>query len=322
MDFKEYKNIYQKRKVKEFPNNVDLNPILSICIQTFQHKDFIRDCLEGVLQQKTNFSLEILLGDDESNDGTREICLEYAKMYPEKIRLFLHYRENNIRINGGPTGRFNFSYNLFSARGKYLAVCEGDDYWTDPLKLQKQVDFLENNEDFALCFHNVNILNIRNRKKEVHPMHLTLKKNVFTTSDLLKPCFIHTASLLFRKKETFTLPNWFFQVESGDIALMLLISLEGDFKYLDEVMSVYRKHDAGISITHTGYSKAFSMIYLYQLFNNFTEGVYKNELEEAMKKEIYGHLPEFHELRKLRRNKKIKLIALVERVSDKIFGRR
>jgi len=136
---------YQKVPVREYSNQVNKKPVVSVCVQTYQHVNYIKDCLDGILMQKTTFPSEILLGEDASTDGTREVCIEYAEKYPKKIRLFLHHRKNNIKINGSPTGRFNFLYNLYSARGKYIAICEGDDYWTDPYKLQKQVDFLDVN---------------------------------------------------------------------------------------------------------------------------------------------------------------------------------
>src|SRR5690606_24296792 len=121
--------------------------------------DYIRECIESVLNQKLSFQYEILIGDDDSTDGTREICMQYAKQYPEKIKLFLHKRENNILIEGRPSGRFNFIYNLYSARGKYIAFCEGDDYWTNTDKLQQQIKILESNKIYNICFHNAFIAN-------------------------------------------------------------------------------------------------------------------------------------------------------------------
>lgn len=156
MDFEEFKRHYQEVPVEEYPNNVlgaVPEPMVSVHVSTYQHADFIRDCLDGVLMQETDFPVEIIIGEDESDDGTREICKEYADRHPNKIRLFLHRRENNIQIHGRPTGRFQFIYSHFMARGKYLATCEGDDYWTDPKKLQKQVDFLEENDGCALTYH-------------------------------------------------------------------------------------------------------------------------------------------------------------------------
>ena len=132
---------YQKVPVVEFQNKVCKNPLVTVLVLTYQHVSYISKCLDGILMQETNFDFEILVGEDESSDGTRDICIEYAKKYPDKIRLFLHSRENNIEIYDKLTAKFNSSYCHYSAKGKYLALCEGDDFWIDPLKLQKQVDF-------------------------------------------------------------------------------------------------------------------------------------------------------------------------------------
>ena len=140
MNFTEFKSICEKQEVIAFNNQVPAAPLVSVCVPTYQHVRFIKSCLDGILMQETPFNFEILIGEDESTDGTRDICLEYAERFPGKIRLFLHKRENNIKVDGVPTGRFTFLYNLFSANGKYIALCDGDDYWKDPLKLQKQVE--------------------------------------------------------------------------------------------------------------------------------------------------------------------------------------
>lgn len=320
MDFQEFKKKYQKIEPEEVANSTASETTVSVCVQTYQHANFIKDCLDGILMQETDFPIEVLLGEDASTDGTREICKEYAQKYPDKIRLFLHHRENNIKINGQPTGRFNFLYNMFSARGKYIAFCEGDDYWTDPLKLKKQVVFLEKNDIFSLCFHNVNIYKSKNGKDFFFPMHESLKKGIFDTLDILRPWLIPTASILFRRNPGFIFPEWFFNCPSGDRALFLFLSLDGKFKYINEIMGVYRKHDQGLSLTHYGYEKVFSMIYLYQSFDIFTNYQFHLEVQEAMKKELNLHLPEFHELRRLRRNKKVKLIEVLERTAKKIKG--
>ena len=141
MSLEEFKSKYEKVPVEHYPTKVPEEPLVSVCVQTYQHVDYIEDCLEGILMQETSFSYEILLGEDASTDSTRNICIEYAERYPDKIRLFLHSRENNIEIGGQPTGRFNYLYNLYNANGKYIALCEGDDYWTDSLKLQKFLNF-------------------------------------------------------------------------------------------------------------------------------------------------------------------------------------
>ena len=153
MTFEEFLTTYQKKEVTEYPNTVLTcveNPVVSVWIVTYNQKKYIQETIDSVLAQKTNFDVEIILGDDNSNDGTREICIGYAQRYPEKIRLFLHSRENAIQIPGDrPNPNFQGAYNWHFCRGKYIATLEGDDYWIDPLKLQKQVDFLEKNPTYS-----------------------------------------------------------------------------------------------------------------------------------------------------------------------------
>jgi len=320
MTIKDFIKNHQKKEVVHCLGLKEQKSVVSICVQTYQHSNFIKQCLDGLLMQETDFLFEILLGEDDSTDGTREICIEYAEKFPDKIRLFLHHRENNIEINGNPTGRFNFLYNLYNACGKYIAFCEGDDYWTDPLKLQKQIDFLENNKDYVLSFHDVNINNTRKNSVNNYRMVGFLNNNNLETEDLLKPWFIPTCSIVFRNSDKFSLPKWFALSANGDIALLLLLSLEGKFKYLNEIMGVYRMHDNGISVSFTGYSNVFSMIHLYQNFNEYTNKKFETKLHQAMKSEIHAHLPEFHELRRLRRSKKVKVIKVVQTIASKIRG--
>ncbi len=155
MNFEEFKNRYEHKEVQEFPNKTTKQPLLSVIVLTYQQVDYVKECLEGVLMQKTDFPIELIIGEDGSTDGTRELCVEYAKKYPDKIRLILQHRENNMRLDQVPTLRFNLIYAIFSSRGKYIALCGGDDYWTDPEKLQKQVNILESHPDIAMCTHEV-----------------------------------------------------------------------------------------------------------------------------------------------------------------------
>ena len=114
-------------------------PLVTVRTSTYQHGPYIKQCIEGVLMQKTNFAFEFIIGEDFSTDGTREIVFEYAKKYPDIIRVFTADYNVGSKANGRRC--------INAARGKYMALCEGDDYWIDPLKLQKQVDFLEKNKD-------------------------------------------------------------------------------------------------------------------------------------------------------------------------------
>lgn len=133
-------------------------PLVSICCITYNHAQFIRKCLDGFLMQQTDFPIEILIHDDCSTDGTTEIIREYKAKYPELI--FPLYEEEN-QYQQGKAGEIDF-YNYRRARGKYIAYCEGDDYWIDPLKLQKQVDFMEANPEYSVCFHDYVVCNMWN----------------------------------------------------------------------------------------------------------------------------------------------------------------
>jgi len=233
----------QKETIETYPNNVSQNPLVSVCVQTYQHEKYIKQCLDGILMQQTNFDFEILLGEDESKDKTREICKEYAKKHNKKIKLFLHNRKNLIKINGNPTGRFNFLYNLEKAKGKYIALCEGDDYWTDKNKLQKQVDFLENNANFSICFHNMEIF--YENDPEIKEFSNINQKEITTINDLAKGNYIYTASCVFRNNNL-NLPEFITKTPVGDYPLFMLNAKYGKIKYINSVMGVYRKHDGGV----------------------------------------------------------------------------
>jgi glycosyltransferase involved in cell wall biosynthesis len=295
-------------------SNLDKNIKVSICCLTYNHSNYIRDCLNGFINQKTDFNFEILIHDDASLDNTPQIIREYEKRYPEIIKP-IYQNENKFSKEGGG---MNIRYNFPRIQGKYIALCEGDDYWTDPLKLQKQVDILENNQDYILCFHDVIIQYTRKNSYKTYRMIGSLEKDILETEDLIRPWFIPTCSILYRKVLIDTYPKWISITDSGDIALILFLSTLGKFYYFNEVMGIYRKHDNGISVSHTGYSKVYSMIHLYQNFNEFTNKKFEALLHKAMRSEIQGHLPEFHELRRLRRNKKIRAIYFVKSIAFRI----
>lgn len=234
MNFKEFRNIYQKAPIENYSTEVPSDPVVSVCVQTYQHADYIKDCLDGILMQETEFPIEVLVGEDASSDGTRDICIEYAKRYPKKIRLFLHRRENNIAIRGKPTGRFNFLYNMYNTWGKYIALCEGDDYWTDPLKLQKQVKFLEENEKYYGCITNriKNNLMAQSQTKSQYP-------TIISKGDILGGFVPPLQCLMFRREIAFDQHVKFKGHFAGDRILSYLITLKGPIYCLNDITAVY-----------------------------------------------------------------------------------
>lgn len=226
---------------------------ISICTVTYNHEQFISKCLDSIVSQKTLFSYQLLLGEDDSKDATREICIEYANQFTDRIKLFLHDRKNVIYIDGKPTGRFNFLNNLNHATGKYIAFCEGDDYWIDNRKLQKQVDFLEANPRFAICFSPVHIVDQTGQLIEISNQDTPSETSY---KDLLKGNYLNTPSVMIRRDALRDqLPEWIKKMPMGDWPLLLLASLNGDIKMLNEPLAAYRIHDKGVWSTHTSFQK-------------------------------------------------------------------
>lgn len=223
------------------------SPLVSVCIQTYQHKDYIKDALDSVIMQETDFQFEILIGEDESTDGTREICIEYAKQCSDKIRLFLNSRKNVIHINGQPTGRWNFINNIKNAKGKYIALLPGDDYWTDPHKLQKQVDLLESRPDASMCHHDVLVA----RRQGIFKRFRTYPRKVNWPSDAGPMAFVEnipqTASIVACTELVKKAAPIITRCSVGDRPLVLLLAQEGPVLHLGQPMSVYRVHEGGIT---------------------------------------------------------------------------
>lgn len=265
---------------------------VSVIMVTYRHEEFIAQAIEGILMQKCTFPVELIIANDHSPDNTGAIVQGYIDNHPNGGMIRYLYREQNIGMMP------NFISALEQVSGIYIALCEGDDYWTDPYKLQKQVDFLEQNPNYALCFHNAMESYEGIDQPYTKVLHGQLIQDTFETEDVLQKWLIATASVVYRRYDDFILPYWFSHCSSGDIALALLLSLKGKFKYMNEVMSVYRKHPGGISNTHTGYYKVIGMTYLYESFNHYTGKKFDPYIREAIKHEINYHLPELQGLQK------------------------
>ncbi len=220
--------------------------LLSVRLMVYNHEAYIREAIEGILKQKINFLVEVVIGDDFSTDKSLEIIREYQNTATIHFKILERKEGDTYWQNRQKLGRLHNFYNIVeNCTGKYIALLDGDDYWTDPLKLQKQVDFLEKNEDFSICFHNMHILNESNSNS----VELTNDKNQASVSNIFdlatKGNFIFTASAVFRKPVE-ELPNWLDQLSIGDYPLHLYNAQFGNIKYLDEVMGVYRVHEGGI----------------------------------------------------------------------------
>jgi len=259
-----------------------IKPVVSVCVVTYQHADFIKECLESILMQQTAFPFEVIVGEDDSTDGTQGLCKVFAENHPDKVRLFLRSRKDVIHINSQPTGRFNSIENFKAARGLYIALCEGDDYWTDPFKLQKQVDFLECNPNFSGICHQTPTVSEDGTFGRIYGKDLPCELGLEEVISRVSP--FHTSSFLFRKKSLpKELPWWFIKIVSADMALFMMVAHSGLIKVIPKKMSVYRKHAAGITETlavRKNYHKNRIELMLY--FKQYLDSKYARRIDEII----------------------------------------
>ena len=214
-------------------------PLVSISCITFNQESYIEDALKGFLVQKTNFPIEVLIHDDASTDRTADIIRKYEKEYPNIIKPILQ-TENQYSKKMCINSAFNYN----RARGVYIAMCEGDDYWTNDHKLQQQFDLMEGRPDISFTCHNAYIHDLSNNSKYL--FNKKLCTGVYTTKDLLnKEWFIPTASLFIRKDALKDLPSWISLVRSQDLVIEIAASIQNNFWYQDKPNSVYRKNAIG-----------------------------------------------------------------------------
>lgn len=223
-------------------NGMEQNPLLSILCITYNQKDYIKQCLDGFVMQKTKFNFVAYIGDDCSTDGTTEIIKEYEQKYPHIIKGI--YQSQNTG------GAKNFIDVANACKSKYAAWCEGDDYFIDENKLQKQVDFLEANPDYAICFHPVRVVYEGfdfEKADEIYPTQEMIKKK--TTFDLLlKTNFMQTNSVMYRWEFIDKNIEEYFpkDIMPGDWYIHLLHAKCGKIKMLPDIMSVYRRNPQGV----------------------------------------------------------------------------
>jgi len=279
----------------------EINPVVSVRLMVFNNSDFIREALDSVLMQKLNVPFEIVIGDDFSTDGTLEILEEYQNKYPDIINLLKRSKGDNYhqkRKNGNHL--VNFKDILENCKGKYIALLDGDDYWDDPLKLQKQIDFLETHSEYTICFHKVLELDeINGKPKRIFPNEDY--NTVYTISDYIENNLTATCSLFFRKDAVFPLPSWFLLLPFADLAIVLIAMKNSNGKgmLLNECMGVYRLHSGGIHGSLHKNNK--SLIKAYKQHVKFTELIANNLLIESQyqKNLAFKKLNTFKILRKL-----------------------
>jgi glycosyltransferase involved in cell wall biosynthesis len=230
---------------------------VSVCVPAYNHEKYIAQMLDGALMQQTTFPFEIVIGDDASTDNTQAIISAYVDANPGRIRAFLHKENQGPKEPREFAGRNNVLGLLKACHGEYVAMCEGDDYWTDPFKLQKQVDFLDANPDYAICHHNVDV--IYEDGSASHLFNAPDQKITSTIEDILEDkWFMATASWMYRNhflKHQFA--EWHAEAAAGDWALIIQLAAHGKIGYLPESMGIYRKHSGGLSNVHASTNRKF-----------------------------------------------------------------
>lgn len=212
--------------------------LVSIHCITYNHEKYIADAIESFLMQQTNFKYEILIHDDASTDRTADIIREYEKQYPDLIKPI--YQTENQYSKGVSVETIN----LKRARGKYIAVCEGDDYWTDPYKLQKQFDYMEQHSECSLCVHRGYVVSAL-EKKVISSIRPNRGNKVFTVSEVIEGGggLFMTNSMFYPLELAKIRPPFFDKSSVGDYPLAIHLSLLGKVYYMDEWMSAYRVGD-------------------------------------------------------------------------------
>lgn len=274
-------------------------PLVSIRCITYNHEKYIRDALEGFVMQKTNFKFEAIVHDDASTDNTAAIIQEYAEKYPDIIKPIFEKENQYSKHDGSLTRILNEA-----CKGKYIAFCEGDDYWTDPYKLQKQVDFLESHPDYMMCFTRAKVIYETNYNTKFH-FDKTENRD-YSATELLETWIIPTASNVYRK-EIYT-----YKIKgeqrfiSGDIKLYLNAASMGKVRGMSDYTSVYRVHENGVSRDPKYFLKRLQKYpdqYICILEN------YPNIDKKIIKRYIYNYSIELY---KTRNNKIDKIKDLIK----------
>lgn len=255
---------------------------VSISCITYNHEKYIEQAIQSFLMQKTDFKYEILIHDDASTDSTADIIKKYQQEYPDIIKPVLQSENQYSR----GVKHISYTYNFNRAKGKYIALCEGDDYWTDKYKLQKQVDYMESDSECTLCTHSVK----RVSTESVNDIGLIRPSKVNRELDIREfilggGMFIGTNSILFPKKIIDNLPTWFFFFFSGDYPLQIFLANHGKAYYMDETMSAYRVNVQGSWTNRVYFSYEQRIEHFKRVakmldeINEYTEYKYNKEVE-------------------------------------------
>lgn len=266
-------------------NTADIK--VSVYCLAYNHGKYIRDALNGFVSQKTDFRYEVFVHDDASTDNTAEIIREYAEKYPDIIKPVFQ-TENQYSKGIGILKTYIFP--LMS--GKYVAVCEGDDYWCDKNKLQLQYEYMEAHPRCSLCVHNTKKISVNG--DDLHILNNRGGHDAdYTAEDIIKADgggLFHTSSYMWRLEDKINQPEQFTMKSAGDFSTAIYLSTIGNVHYIDRIMSVYRVGDAGSWTVRLRKNKRKLLEHYYDIYeamnkmNAYTEGKYEDAFKYITEK--------------------------------------
>jgi glycosyltransferase involved in cell wall biosynthesis len=268
----------------------DKNIKLSIAVLTYKHETYVREALDGIFMQKTDFDFEIVIADDCSPDNTQKIIEEYIERFPN-VNIRTIFQPTNVGMWQ------NLKALLNALSGEYFAFVEGDDYWTDADKLQQQIDFLEANPDFVCCFHAATVIKDPKSKNILSFKRYPQNPVAETTTilDLLKDGnYVPSASMVQRNVFKGNFPDYIFDKRSyPDTMLHFLQASKGKYRYIDKEMSVYRINVGGITENKTKVMNFVAMEFMLLFSDEFSDAKWNKEHRAALQKYYYGLLESY-----------------------------
>ena len=256
-------------------DTIDRRPLVAIHCFVYNHEPYLRDCLEGFVMQQTNFPFVAIVHDDASTDGSAAIIREYEEKYLHIFKPIYETENQYSKCDGSLDRIMDEAINATGA--KYVAMCEGDDYWTDPLKLQKQVDFMEANSEYSLCLTN-SIVKFDDREVlainyiwdtyTIEDVLNTNALNVKSRGDNVVPC-AHTSTIFYKKPHE-EYPHWMSRCFIGDEPLMIYLAHHGKVKFINEITSVYR---AGVGVSSKNFSQELDWMNRIKMYEVINEGL-------------------------------------------------
>lgn len=291
--------------------------MISVCMITYNQEKYIKQAVLGVVEQITSSPIELLISDDNSTDSTQKIIRNLSTKYPNIIRAF--YNKKNLGIMK------NFAKIYMKCKGDYVALCEGDDYWNDTNKLQKQTNFLEKNDDYSISTHNVFVKDQLTKKT-----HEWLGKNhrrTSTINDILKyGSGGATCSIVYKRKFLKQLPSWLSTLPSGDWPMQILLSSKGKMIYFKEPMATYRRN-AGGATSVTSFEDLIKIydeggVKLCEFFDKLFDYKYHEAIQYNLNTYFYPQLYNAYKLNNDKKHMSFYADLMLKQTSDLTFRKR